>query len=203
MIATAKCKIPLDLCLENPEWLPLVGCSGEGYPRQVCLDFPNLITSPACEGQNCTPCLSCLCPPLSLPFPRAILFLTLTNTFPPAHHNVYGAFSLEICLRFPSLLPKPACQGQSISLSWFQGIKAKPVLIQIYLIFFQLLWTDMRQPCLTAKTTSSSSAQGKCARNINSLSSANVRDLPGSVLSLLKIYFHTAVQNTFKPSEFE
>merc|ERR1712088_40079 len=50
MIATAKCKIPLDLCLENPEWLPLVGCSGEGYPRQVCLDFPNLITSPACEA---------------------------------------------------------------------------------------------------------------------------------------------------------
>ena len=112
MIATAKCKIPLDLCLENPEWLPLVGCSGEGYPRQVCLDFPNLITSPACEGQNCTPCSSCLCPPLSLPFSLAILF----NTFPPAHHNVYGAFSLEICLRFPSLLPKPACQGQSLSL---------------------------------------------------------------------------------------
>ena len=54
MIATAKCKLPLDLCLENPEWLPLVGCSGEGYPRQVCLDFPNLITSPACEGQNST-----------------------------------------------------------------------------------------------------------------------------------------------------
>ena len=119
MIATAKCKIPLDLCLENPEWLPLVGCSGEGYPRQVCLDFPNLITSPACEGQNCTPCSSRLCPPLSLPFPLAILFLIFTNTFPPAHHNVYGAFSLEICLRFPSLLPKPACQGQSISL--FQG----------------------------------------------------------------------------------
>ena len=81
MIATAKCKIPLDLCLENPEWLPLVGCSGEGYPRQVCLDFPNLITSPACEGQNCTPCSSCLCPPLPLPFPLAFLFLTLTNTF--------------------------------------------------------------------------------------------------------------------------
>ena len=56
---------------------------------------------------------------------------------------------------------------------------------------------------MTAKTTSSSSAQGICARNINSLSSAKVRDLPGSVLSLLKIYFHTAVQNTFKPSEFE
>merc|ERR1712088_713729 len=52
MIATAKCKIPLDLCLENPEWLPLVGCSGEGYPRQVCLDFPNLITSPACQAHH-------------------------------------------------------------------------------------------------------------------------------------------------------
>ena len=54
MIATPKCKIPLDICLENPEWLPLVGCSGEGLPLQVCLDFPKLITSPACEGQNCT-----------------------------------------------------------------------------------------------------------------------------------------------------
>merc|ERR1712083_776988 len=67
----------------------------------------------------------------------------------------------------------------------------------------KLLWRDTRQPCLTAKTTSSSFAQGKCARNINSLSSANVRELTGSVLSLLKIYFHTAVQNTLKPSEFE
>merc|ERR1712080_657109 len=33
MIATPKCKIPLDICLENPEWLPLVGCSAalDGY----------------------------------------------------------------------------------------------------------------------------------------------------------------------------
>ena len=54
MIATPKCKIPLDICLENPEWLPLVGCSGEGLPLQVCLDFPKLLTSPACEGQFCS-----------------------------------------------------------------------------------------------------------------------------------------------------
>ena len=50
-----------------------------------------------------------------------LLFSSPWPIFPPAHHNVYGAFSLEICLRFPSLLPKPACQGQSLSLCWFQG----------------------------------------------------------------------------------
>ena len=113
MIATAKCKLPLDLCLENPEWLPLVGCSGEGYPRQVCLDFPNLITSPACEGQN-FPCLLSDLSTSSLPFLSSYSLSHLDQSLPPAHHSVFGAFSLEICLRFPSLLPKPACQGQSL-----------------------------------------------------------------------------------------
>ena len=117
MIATAKCKLPLDLCLENPEWLPLVGCSGEGYPRQVCLDFPNLITSPACQGQNCTSSVLSSFTPLS-PF---YLLSHLDESSPPAHHSVFGAFSLEICLRFPSLLPKPACQGQSSKLCSLQG----------------------------------------------------------------------------------
>ena len=45
LIKGAKCKIPLDICLENPEWLPLVGCSSKGYPLQVCLDYPQLLTS--------------------------------------------------------------------------------------------------------------------------------------------------------------
>merc|ERR1712004_928673 len=64
MIATPKCKIPLNICLENPEWLPLVGCSGEGLPLQVCLDFPKLITSPACEA-NLTPQLCASTPSIT------------------------------------------------------------------------------------------------------------------------------------------
>ena len=39
-------------------------------------------------------------------------YLILMTNPQTAHHNVVGAFSLETCLRFPSLLPKPACQGQ-------------------------------------------------------------------------------------------
>ena len=110
MIATAKCKIPLDLCLENPEWLPLVGCSGEGYPRQVCLDFPNLITSPACQGQNCTSLALSDLSPSSL---HSFLCTTLTNSphqlttvcmehflwkfaldFPPSYQNLHVKVSL-------------------------------------------------------------------------------------------------------------
>merc|ERR1712066_1147337 len=53
-----------DLELENPEWLPLVGCSGEGLPLQVCLDFPKLLTSPACEA-NLTPQLCASTPSIT------------------------------------------------------------------------------------------------------------------------------------------
>ena len=52
LVNTAKCKLPLDVCLENPNLLPLLGCSGEGLPLQVCLDFPKLLTSPACKGST-------------------------------------------------------------------------------------------------------------------------------------------------------
>ena len=52
LVNTAKCKLPLDVCLENPDLLPLLGCSGEGLPLQVCLDFPKLLTSPACKGST-------------------------------------------------------------------------------------------------------------------------------------------------------
>ena len=41
-----------------------------------------------------------------------LLHLILMTNPRTAHHNVVGAFSLETCLQFPSLLPKPACQGQ-------------------------------------------------------------------------------------------
>jgi hypothetical protein len=50
MIDTAKCHLPLDVCLASPEFLPLLGCSGDGLPLQVCLDFPHLLTEPACAG---------------------------------------------------------------------------------------------------------------------------------------------------------
>ena len=64
-------------------------------------------------------CLTCLL--LHSTFPSINPFPHLDQTSPPAHHSVFGAFSLEICLRFPSLLPKPACQGQSLKLWSLQG----------------------------------------------------------------------------------
>merc|ERR1712037_546717 len=64
MIATPKCKVPLDICLDNPQWLPLVGCSGNEYPLQVCLDFPKLLTKPACQA-NLTPQLCASTPSIT------------------------------------------------------------------------------------------------------------------------------------------
>ena len=125
MIATPKCKIPLDICLDNPEWLPLVGCSGEGLPLQVCLDFPKLLTSPACEGHFCRiyQCIFFL-----LPFPfsfhschklpkkdskKSNIFRDLLKKCCAAHYTTFGAFPLDACLAYPTLLTKPACQGSS------------------------------------------------------------------------------------------
>merc|ERR1712119_187523 len=97
IIATPKCKIPLDICLDNPEWLPLVGCSGEGLPLQVCLDFPKLLTSPACEAHYSTfgafPLDACLAYPTLL-------------TKPACQGNQYP---VETCTSMPSLLSLPSC----------------------------------------------------------------------------------------------
>merc|ERR1719323_2800872 len=69
MIATPKCKIPLDICLENPEWLPLVGCSAHyntfgAFPLDACLAYPTLLTKPACQA-NLTPQLCASTPSIT------------------------------------------------------------------------------------------------------------------------------------------
>ena len=116
MIATAKCKIPLDICLDNPDWLPLVGCSGEGYPRQVCLDFPNLITSPACEGQNCTSSVLS-----SYSFTSPFLYLLFVPPWP-----ILPTSSPQCIWRFffgnlpqISLPPPKTCMSRSVFFSFF------------------------------------------------------------------------------------
>merc|ERR1711868_39150 len=50
LINTAKCKLPLDLCLSRPEFTALVGCSGHNkYPLEVCEKFPQLFSQPSCS----------------------------------------------------------------------------------------------------------------------------------------------------------
>ena len=50
LINTAKCSLPLDLCLSNKQFTPLVGCSGHKFPLQVCLSNPVLIPRDNCAG---------------------------------------------------------------------------------------------------------------------------------------------------------
>ena len=50
LINTAKCKLPLDLCLSNSEYTPLVGCSGHKFPLDVCIKNPVLTTRDNCAG---------------------------------------------------------------------------------------------------------------------------------------------------------
>ena len=52
LINTAKCKLPLDLCLSNKEWTPLVGCSGYNFPQSVCVSNPVLTTRDECAGAD-------------------------------------------------------------------------------------------------------------------------------------------------------
>ena len=52
LIDTAKCKLPLDLCLSKPEFTPLVGCSGHKFPLDVCIKNPILTTRDNCAGRH-------------------------------------------------------------------------------------------------------------------------------------------------------
>ena len=36
LIATAKCKLPLDVCLANPEYIALPGCLGNSFTVGMC-----------------------------------------------------------------------------------------------------------------------------------------------------------------------
>ena len=53
MINTAKCSLPLDVCLANPQYLSSLGCSGNvlpALPLSTCLQFPELLPRQACAG---------------------------------------------------------------------------------------------------------------------------------------------------------
>ena len=52
LINTAKCKLPLDLCLSKKEFTPLVGCSGYNFPLSVCISNPVLTTRDECAGAD-------------------------------------------------------------------------------------------------------------------------------------------------------
>ena len=52
LINTAKCKLPLDLCLSRPEFTALVGCSGHKLPLDVCIKNPVLTTRDNCAGPS-------------------------------------------------------------------------------------------------------------------------------------------------------
>merc|ERR1719340_132613 len=42
-INTAKCNLPLEVCLDNPQYLSSLGCSGNKYPLDVCLKYPEIL----------------------------------------------------------------------------------------------------------------------------------------------------------------
>merc|ERR1712209_100777 len=49
LIRTAKCKLPLEDCLANPEYISLPGCLGNTFTIDTCLEFPDLLKrSPRC-----------------------------------------------------------------------------------------------------------------------------------------------------------
>ena len=55
MINTAKCNLPLDVCLANPQYLSSLGCSGNDLPPlslDICLKYPELLTFAACAGHS-------------------------------------------------------------------------------------------------------------------------------------------------------
>merc|ERR1719458_883216 len=98
MIASPKCKIPLDICLDNPQWLPLVGCSAHhttfgAFPLDACLAYPTLLTKPVCQG-NQYPVETCTSMPSLLSLPSCDF------TFP-----------LNICTANPKLFTLPQCSA--------------------------------------------------------------------------------------------
>merc|ERR1711976_796146 len=48
LIDTARCNLPLDVCLANPQYISSVGCSGNTYPVDICLQYPATLTMPPC-----------------------------------------------------------------------------------------------------------------------------------------------------------
>merc|ERR1719264_633048 len=63
---------------------------------EVCLANPHMIATPKCQ----VPLDICLDNPQWLPLVGC-----------SAHHTTFGAFPLDACLAYPTLLTKPACQG--------------------------------------------------------------------------------------------
>merc|ERR1712037_13563 len=82
---------------------------------EVCLANPHMIATPKCK----VPLDICLDNPQWLPLVGC-----------SAHHTTFGAFPLDACLAYPTLLTKPACQGNEYPLETclaYPTLLTKPV----------------------------------------------------------------------------
>merc|ERR1712037_177158 len=82
---------------------------------EVCLANPHMIATPKCK----VPLDICLDNPEWLPLVGC-----------SAHHTTFGAFPLDACLAYPTLLTKPACQGNEYPLETclaYPTLLTKPV----------------------------------------------------------------------------
>merc|ERR1712037_547143 len=82
---------------------------------EVCLANPQMIATPKCK----VPLDICLDNPQGLPLVAC-----------SAHHTTFGAFPLDACLAYPTLLTEPACQGNEYPLETclaYPTLLTKPV----------------------------------------------------------------------------
>merc|ERR1712038_466984 len=120
MVNTAKCVLPLDVCLDNPQHLSSLGCSGNqlpDLPLDVCLAYPELLTRPACSDNKYSLDV-CLATPLLL-------------SQPACEDN----FSGSACAQNPSITLLPACSGalEGYQPSLFECVDNKEALCSLKL----------------------------------------------------------------------
>ena len=50
LVDTPKCAFPAEVCIENPEFIPLKACEGNTYPAEVCALSIEIALLDGCKG---------------------------------------------------------------------------------------------------------------------------------------------------------